>query len=136
MSYFEWTNDIELGHTEIDEQHKQLLLLGKAVVVNTVMNCAEHRPPDSSHLQALIDYAQKHFLFEEGVMRSASYPRADEHAVSHASLLVELRAFCHKVQRELYTNPVGLVSPLWKWFAAHINSEDRDLVDWINSRKP
>lgn len=135
MTYFEWTSAIELGHTQIDEQHKHLLLLGKDVVVNAVMNFAEHKPPDLAQLQALTDYTQEHFLFEEGLMRSAGYPRADEHAESHASLLVELRAFCFRVQRELYTDPVGLVSPLWKWFALHIDAEDRDLVIWLKAHE-
>lgn len=136
MTYFEWTSAIELGHTEIDKQHKQLLHLGKAVVVNTMMNFAEHKPPDPAQLRALIDYTQEHFLFEEGLMRSTGYRRANEHAESHASLLVELKAFCFKVQGELYTDPVGLVRPLWKWFASHIDAEDRDLVVWLNGLHP
>jgi len=136
MTYFEWTSAIELGHTQIDEQHKHLLLLGKDVVVNTLMNFADHRPPDPRKLQALIDFTQEHFLFEEGLMRSAGYPRADEHAQSHASLLVELMAFCRRVQRELYADPVGLVSPLWKWFALHIDADDRDLAVWLKAHEP
>ncbi len=135
VTYFEWTSAVELGHSEIDAQHKQLLLLGKAVVVDTMMNLAEHKPPDPTQLQALIDYTQEHFLFEEGLMRSTGYPRVDEHAESHATLLVELRAFCFRVQRELYTDPVGLIRLLWKWFSSHIDLEDRELVVWLKTHE-
>jgi hemerythrin len=136
VTYFEWTNAIELGHTQIDEQHKQLLLLGKAAVVNTLMKFAEHKPPDQDQLQELIDYTQEHFLYEEDLMRTTGYPRVNEHTESHATLLVELRAFCHRVQRDLHINPVGLVTPLWKWLAEHIDAEDRELVVWLKSHDP
>ena len=134
MAYFEWTGAIELGHTEIDEQHKRLLLLGEELVEPLVNSTA--RNPSATQLQALIDFAQEHFAFEEGLMRSTGYPGADEHAKYHASLLAELRTYCFKVQRGGHTNPVGLISFLWHWIVLHISSEDRDLVVWLKSREP
>ena len=134
MTYFEWTSAIEIGHTEIDEQHKRLLLLGEAVV-EPLMNSTEHKPA-AAQLQALIDFAQEHFAFEEGLMRAAGYPGGDEHAKYHASLLEELRTYCVKVRRGGHTNPVGLISFLWHWIILHIGSEDRDLVVWLKSQEP
>lgn len=67
MAYFEWTVAIELGHPQIDDQHRQLLLLGEAVV-DPLLSAAEHRP-GAAQLQALIDFAEEHFAFEEALMR-------------------------------------------------------------------
>lgn len=131
MTYFEWTSAFEIGHAEIDEQHKRLLLLGQAAVE---LLSAEHKP-DTTQLQALIDFAQEHFAFEEGLMRSAGYPGADQHAKYHSSLLTELRTYCFKAQRGLHTNPVGRFF-LWNWIVPHIDSADRDLVVWLNSHEP
>ena len=133
MTYFEWTSDIETGHTEIDEQHKRLLLLGEAVA-ETLMDSPNHNPA-AEQLQALIDFAQEHFAFEEGLMRSAGYPGADQHAKYHSSLLTELRTYCFKAQRCLHTNPVGRFF-LWNWIVPHIDSADRDLVVWLKSHEP
>ena len=131
MSYFEWTSALGLGHAEIDEQHKRLLRLGEAVV-EPLMNSADHQPR-ASQLQTLIDFAQEHFAFEEGLMRSTAYPEADQHAKYHASLLTELRTYCFRAQQGQNTNPVGLLTFLWNWLFLHITSEDRALVAWINS---
>jgi hemerythrin-like metal-binding protein len=131
VTYFEWSSAIEIGHTEIDAQHKRLLLLGEAVV-EPLMNSTEHKPA-AAQLQALIDFAQEHFAFEEGLMRSAGYPEAERHAEYHASLLEEFRTYRDKVQRGQKTNPVGLMSFLWSWLNLHIDSADRELVLWLKS---
>jgi len=131
MTYFMWTSDIELGHAEIDRQHKRMLRLGEDLV-EPLVGSAAHKP-SATQLQALIDFAQEHFAFEEGLMRSTGYPGADEHANIHTSLLAELRKYCLRVQQGLHTNPVGLISFLWHWIVLHIGSEDRDLVIWLKS---
>ena len=130
---FEWNSDIETGHMEMDDEHKRLLLLCEAVV-EPLTNSPEHKP-DAAPLRALIDFAQVHFTFEEGLMRSAGYPGADQHARYHASLLAELRTYCFQVQRNLHPNPVGLICFLRNWVILDIDSADRKLVDWLRSHE-
>ncbi len=134
MPYFRWTSDIALGHTEIDEQHKRLLVLGEAVV-EQLINSAEHRP-GAVQLQVLIDFAQEHFVFEESLMHSVGYPEGAEHAKYHNSLLTELRTYCYRVQRGVHTNPVALIGFLWSWIVLHIDSADRNLVAWLKTLEP
>lgn len=134
MTYFQWISDIELGHSEIDAQHKQLLLLGEALV-EPLINSAAHEHT-AVRLQELIDFAREHFAFEEELMRAAGFPGVDKHANFHTSLLAELRTYCFKVQRGLHTNPAGLISFVWHWIVLHIGSEDRDLVVWLKSQDP
>lgn len=134
MSYFEWTRGIELGHTEIDEQHRRLILLGEDLVEPLISPAADH--PNTIGLQSLIDFAQEHFTFEEGLMCTLAYPGADGHARFHALLLADLRTYCCRMQQGLHTDPVGLISFLWHWIVLHIVSEDRDLVIWLKSREP
>ena len=131
MAYFEWTNTLAIGHAQIDKQHEQLLRLCGAVI-EPLIKSAELKP-DSAQLQTLIDFAQEHFAFEEGLMRSAGYPHAARHAKDHASLLEELRTYRDKQQQDENTNPVGLISYLWGWLNLHIDSADRDLVVWLKS---
>jgi hemerythrin len=134
VTYFEWTSDIELGHPQIDEQHKRLLLLGEAVV-EPLLDSADHRP-GLEQLRALIDFAQEHFAFEEGLMRSVGYSDLEQHAKYHASLLAELRTFYSKVQQGERTNPARQISFLWDWLVLHIDSQDRELVDWLKLVDP
>lgn len=132
MAYFEWSSAIEVGHSLIDEQHRQMLLLGEAVV-EPLLDSSQHRP-GAVQLQALIDFAREHFAFEEGLMRSAGYPETDVHAKYHASLLTELETYCVRVHGGQNTNPAGLIGFLWNWLVLHIDSADRQLVVWLKSR--
>jgi len=134
VTYFEWTSGIELGHTEIDEQHRRLLLLGEDLV-EPLISSAAHKS-SATRLQPLIDFSQEHFAFEEGLMRSTDYPGAREHAGCHTMLLADLRNYCFREQRGLHTDPFGLTSFLWHWIVLHIGSEDRDLVIWLKSHEP
>jgi hemerythrin len=134
VTYFQWTNTFEIGHAEIDEQHKRLLLLCTAVM-EPLINSAELKP-GGVQLQALIDFAQEHFAFEEGLMRSAGYPEAARHAEHHASLLEEFRRYCYNMQRSQNANPISLMSFLWSWINVHVDSEDRELVVWLRFHGP
>jgi hemerythrin len=134
MTYFEWTSTNELGHSQIDEQHKRLLLLC-AAVIGPLINSGELEP-GTAQLQALIDFAQEHFAFEEDLMSSAGYPEAERHAKYHASLLEEFRTYCYNVQLGQNTNPDGMISFFWDWLVLHIDSADRELVAWLRLVDP
>lgn len=134
MTDFEWTNTIELGHAQIDEQHKRLLLLCTATIEPLANSSALE--PDAAQLQALIDFAKEHFAFEESLMSSADYPKAEWHAKYHASLLEEFRTFWREVPSGQNINTVDLMCFLWGWLNVHIDSADRELVVWLRSHEP
>ena len=134
MAHFAWSSDLELGHPQIDEQHKNLLLLGEAVI-EPLLDTAD---PHSGlvQLQVLIDYAAEHFAFEEEVMRAIGYTELDQHAKFHASLLTELRSYHRKLEQGQRTNPARMIGFLADWLMLHINSADRQLVGWLNLVDP
>ena len=134
MTYFKWTRDIEIGHPEIDKQHKRLFVLGEAVVESMVKS-GEHKLA-AEQLQAFIVFAQEHFKYEEGLMRLAGYPEAERHVTDHASLLIELIRHCEEVHWGKNTKPAGLNSFLWNWLILHIDITDRELVVWLKSHNP
>lgn len=131
VTYFEWTADVAVGHSQIDEEHKQLFALAEAVV-EPLFSSAEHLPKEAP-LQALIDFARRHFANEEELMRASAYPEAESHANFHASLLSELETYCARVRARSNTNPAGLVAYLWNWLIVHIHSADRQLGEWLAS---
>ena len=133
MAQFEWTSAIEIGHTEIDGQHRRLLQLCTAVI-EPLVNSAEPKP-GVAQLDALIGFVQRHFALEEGMMSAAAYPKAGHHVKDHASLLAELRTFSYKVKQAQTTDPVGVMSYLWSWLNLHIDFADRELVAWLKSHE-
>lgn len=123
-----------MGHPQIDEQHKNLLLLGEAVI-EPLLDTSD---PLSGlvHLQVLIDYAAEHFAFEEEVMRSIGYTELEQHAKFHASLLTELRLYHHKLGQGQRNNPARMIGFLADWLTLHIDSADRQLVGWLSLVDP
>jgi hemerythrin len=132
MAYFEWTTDFAVGHAQIDDEHKQLFVFAEAVVAPLFSNAGQE--PTEARLQALIDFARRHFAFEEELMRASAYPDAESHARFHDSLLRELETYCARVHMRSNTNPAGLVAYLWNWLVTHIRSVDRQLGEWLLSR--
>jgi hemerythrin len=122
----------EIGHPGIDGQHQRLFALANAVAESLVKS-AEHKP-GAAQLKALMDFALEHFEFEEDLMRSAGYPEAERHAKYHVSLLTELKTHCAKLDRGIPANPDSLIEYLWNWLLVHINTADRDLAVWLESR--
>ena len=133
MANFEWTRAVEIGHAEIDEQHKLLFRLAQAVA--DTLDSAEDHKPDSAKLQVLIEFAQEHFAFEEGLMRSFGYAEAERHAKYHVALLAELQTHCARVGRGANADRASLVEFLWNWLLLHIDTADRELADWLETRQ-
>jgi len=133
LAPFEWQRLFELGHEEIDKQHKRLFLLGKAVIVPPT-GMGEHTSSAERLLQ-LTDFAKTHFAFEESLMKATAYPDAHRHVNMHSSLLADLSRYCASVHWNWGWDdiPEELFDFLWSWLAQHIDSSDRDMVAWINS---
>lgn len=133
MNCFDWTCEIGVGHPEIDRQHKRLFLLGEAVVES--LTKSDERKVTVAQLQGFNVFALEHFKYEEGLMRSTSYPKAEQHARDHALLLTELIVECENVHWGRNINPEGLTSFLWNWLILHIDIADRELVAWLKSHE-
>jgi hemerythrin-like metal-binding protein len=132
MVYFEWTPEIAVGHARMDDDHKQLFALAEAVV-EPLFATAEHQPKETS-LAALIDFARRHFTYEQELMRTSGYPEAEAHANFHTLLLRELETYFAKVHVGANTNPAGLIAYLWNWLVVHMQTADRQLAAWLASR--
>ena len=128
-NYFQWNTQIELGHTEIDAQHKELFRLG-AAVVDSLDDPAEHKL-SAAQLQAFITSAKEHFKYEENLMREAAYPEAERHAKYHASLLTELLTNYGKMHWGHTSDTEGLIDFLWNWLILHIGIADREMTVWL-----
>ena len=134
LTSLQWTSVLELGHAAIDEQHRRLLLLGEDLTESTI-NLAANELTEK-RLQALNDFTEEHFAFEEDLMRSTGYPGVAEHANFHGALLAQLSAFSVRMRHGTHTDPVGLHSFFSHWIIPHIRTEDRDLVIWLKSHEP
>jgi hemerythrin-like metal-binding protein len=126
MPLQEWNDSFSVCHPELDEQHRRWL-----TIINDLHAGMEEGKGDGpaavavSALEAMMEYARKHFLAEERYMREIGFPGTIGHIKSHNE--------CYgRIATQLLTAESGgrvqtgeLLSFLKEWLAEHILTEDR-----------
>lgn len=118
--------EIELkptGIQEIDQQHRQLVdalqdflgAVGQGYRLGATFNA----------LQAVFDYTQTHFAYEEAFLARHHYARLDEHIREHQAIIAQL----NRLRNELEHGD-DIVEPLAQtirtWILEHIHVEDME----------
>jgi hemerythrin len=86
---FEWQDKYSVGNPTIDQQHQQLLNLGKGIIFDDMDRA-------NQLIQELRDYASHHFAAEEEHMRQIGFPQIDHHMQLHRDLVNELSVLMDK----------------------------------------
>jgi hemerythrin len=123
MGFFVWKDSFNIGHAEIDLQHRSFLEAlneyyeitfgGKTDVVDTDM------------IDKLEAYAATHFRFEEDLMQSVGYEDLERHRKQHRyfeSLVSDFQSAHLQGKTQSLENTVEF---LRDWFLNHILDEDK-----------
>ncbi|HOL65607.1 MAG TPA: bacteriohemerythrin [Accumulibacter sp.] len=120
---FKWTDEYNLGITEIDDQHKGLVDL-----LNQLHQAIrEHHGKATSRqiLDRLVDYTRTHFLLEESLMRVTAYPGIEQHRRQHKELIAQIEALQRKMDQENAAISFELLHFLRNWLIQHIHESDK-----------
>lgn len=127
-----WHDGFNTGIAAIDAQH-----LGLVNTYNELYSTLTAGLP-SAMLQPmfvrLIESADRHFDFEEHLMRRHDYPDLEGHAVEHANLrrvVQKIRADVNEGQRSI---GIDLMAFLKDWLMSHIQAADRPLGEFLSRR--
>lgn len=128
MEPIQWDDAFELGHPEMDAQHRTLLeIIDK---IRAGMEQSRDKHFIGKLLRELLKYAEFHFCSEENMMAWTHYPGLVEHKHIHEKLLAELRCMMASVT-EFRTHHVQMdnfIGFLVCWFADHTKGVDRHLA--------
>lgn len=80
-----WDTSWESGHSLIDEQHKELLIICNELISLILKN--DLKLSIIPNLEAVLQYIQKHFEYEENVLCQINYEDLSTHIQSHHRLL-------------------------------------------------
>lgn len=98
MKLVEWDESFSIHVPEIDEQHKTWL-----DIINTLheslLTSSGLETLTESTLQSMLDYAHKHFAYEEQFMRDIAFPDTDEHTLLHAQFLQKIHSLDNEIER-------------------------------------
>lgn len=124
---FEWSDRYLLGHSGMDETHREFVELVDALL----------RVPDAdlpAALTAFERHAVAHFEQENRWMSQDGFPARDCHVDEHDKVLASVR----DVQAALAEGNTGLcrelAQALMDWFPGHADYMDSALAQWLVKR--
>ncbi|HUW40301.1 MAG TPA: bacteriohemerythrin [Rectinemataceae bacterium] len=123
MGYIEWTNSLNIGFREIDDQHR--------VLVDRINSLAEavELGLDSLSLQGILEdlsaYAAAHFSLEEGYFDRFDYREAGAHKKEHAAFVERVRLFRNDLADGKATLSAEVLEFLRSWLTNHIAFSDK-----------
>ena len=132
-----WTKELELGVDKIDEQHKELLSIGREIEQYIITGC-ENLTIDGINLliSELRNYATYHYYYEEKLMKLGNY----SNLLAHKELHEKAIKFINSIDPEkIVKNPLKEVKELKIWMQnyifEHIMGYDRRIVEEIGEEK-
>jgi hemerythrin len=120
---FTWSDDLSVGIQEIDEQHKELVLL-----LNRLHDAVVARHGSAACveiLNQLAEYTRVHFIVEESLMRILHYPDFEQHKGEHEALVEQVVALQQKLGSGQAAITFELLHFLKLWLTKHIAGSDR-----------
>ena len=127
MALFAWNNEISVGNTFIDNDHKKLVTM-----INSFHDAMEQgRGNDviGKVLNNLVIYTKEHFSREEAEMQRVKYPRYLAHKLEHDKLIKEVA----ELQTGLVSGKTMLTMKISKflrdWLLTHIKQTDQLLAE-------
>lgn len=132
MSDIEWKKKYEIGHPRIDFEHRIFVDL-----ISRIIDAVDENK-DEEYLQRMIyelrKYTEFHFVSEENIMYSVSYPDYDSHVESHRELLERFSQ--KKMEMDLGEKTIEqFLRFLLDWFVNHTLSEDRKIANFVLGKK-
>lgn len=126
-----WDKSLEIGHENIDEQHKELF-----EKVNYFFDSIESRMEKEETIRILDfleKYADEHFNDEESLQRNYNYPRYMEHCAQHQAFRNQLSDIRYMLNNYGITGAVTnyfsqKIMVFWQY---HVNYLDKSLGEYI-----
>lgn len=126
MLFFEWSQDLSVGHPLLDREHQMLIAL-----VNELHGSrGQDGGPQTAALilQRLMAYTEEHFAREEAHMQAIAYPYLAGHRAEHVALVGAVRDLCVHQAGGDSTRTARIALLLRDWLSVHIMCWDKDIA--------
>jgi hemerythrin len=132
MPLVQWNEQISVGVTQFDNDHKYLITLMNSLYDG--INAGSGGMAVAYILEELLEYTETHFAREEAEMQRLGYPAYDEHKAQHDKLTQSV----YELQRQLAAGSANALSGqaiefLNKWLVEHIQVVDRGYMSFFNA---
>ena len=133
MTLMPWSDQLVLGISKIDEQHRWLVDR-----INALHDELGKATPDRKVIgdifESLVDYTMNHFLVEEDLFKRHGYPQTDAHLGEHNAFtgkIVKLLDQFHGSNADVSAETMTLLK---NWLTHHILEVDKAYVPFLKSK--
>lgn len=122
MRTIAWKDRFSVGVPQLDDQHRTL-----AELINRVVALAEapvRSPQIEDALNAVMEYAGRHFATEEAFLETVAYPGLEDHRGQHGDFTERAAELCMATINGDAEVPRDLADFLVEWWHDHILVED------------
>lgn len=123
MSLVIWDAKFDLGVDEMNDEHKQLILIMNYLYDQNAAGAT--KPELIRIMKALGAYTERHFSDEEAYMESIGYEGLESHKLLHLNLL---KSLCRNARGYVEAKDTQIPDELFRflrgWLAAHIMKVD------------
>lgn len=117
-----WKDEYSVGHQELDNQHKELIVIINKLLENPDALITSQTISDV--LSELTQYVDKHFEYEEQLMKDIDYPDCEAHRNQHIEYHEKIAEILMKAAFERLSAISELLHLLQHWWIDHILQED------------
>ena len=120
-----WDNKYSTGIEEIDNQHKQLIVLTNELFQACMLGESAVKTVFKEAMSRMVNYVNFHFSAEQELMQRTKFPDYAEHKTQHDSLIQQILAAVkdHKEGKKFVPNL--FVRTLRDWILSHIAVYDK-----------
>lgn len=131
MEALEWSTALEIGHTEIDDDHRAMVGL-----LNRLQETSERadRAATQAVLAELETLTRDHFAREEQLMLDIHYELLARHQKEHVHLFDEVRAQIEEMNEGI-VSAAAIAGFIKRWLIDHVETSDRQLAAALARRR-
>jgi hemerythrin len=130
-----WSEELALGVTEIDNQHKELF----SRFAKLAAACSEGKGKDEilKLLLFLEDYVKEHFAAEERLQLRHAYPQYATHKSEHTRFMAEVAKLASEFKAEGATLSLVIMTnkALASWLVQHIKRTDMEFAAYLRNEE-
>lgn len=132
MEFISWNENLSVGVTVFDEEHKKLISFINELNHALVAGSAQRTMGEI--LKNLISYTKIHFKHEEDYFKLHGYPYYDEHKAEHDELTNQVSDYYDRYQEGKTSFSLELLNFLRDWLINHIMGTDSKYREFFNSK--
>lgn len=132
---FEWSEDFELGLSEIDEEHSKIVENFEKLY--TYMKEGKGHEYYLELVEFLNNYVENHFSHEEEFQKSIGYDKIGEHKIIHDEFKLKVKEIIDSSKTHEINNMdlIKLNLFIKDWLINHILIEDKKIADFVEKNK-